>query len=90
MSELFVWPEEVGVSFPGTANLLDVATEAGIGISHLCGGRARCSTCRVRIVEGLEGLSPRTADEEAMASKLDFPDEVRLACQTSSAFTSRR
>ena len=82
MSELFVWPEEAAIPFPGKANLLDVATTAGIGISHLCGGRARCSTCRVRIMEGGELLSPRTDAEQAMAERLDFPEEVRLACQT--------
>ena len=50
MSEIFVWPEETAVEFDGETNLLDAATEAGIAIAHLCGGRGRCSTCRVRIM----------------------------------------
>ena len=82
MSEMFVWPDEVSVPFVGEANLLEAATEAGIAIAHLCGGRARCSTCRVRIVEGHDGLNDRTRAEAAMATRLDFPDEIRLACQT--------
>jgi class 3 adenylate cyclase len=82
MSEVFIWPEEVAVPFTGTTNLLKVATEAGIAMAHLCGGRAACSTCRVRVVDGLDNLSERTPAETAMATRLDFPDEIRLACQT--------
>ena len=82
MPEMFVWPEEVSVSFDGERNLLEAASEAGISMAHLCGARGKCSTCRVRILEGSEALSDRTPIERAMATKLDFPDEIRLACQT--------
>jgi adenylate cyclase len=33
-------------------------------------------------VEGEDSLAERTEKESAMAAKLDFPDEIRLACQT--------
>lgn len=82
MSEIFVSPDELTLEAPEGATLLDVAVEAGIPIAHLCGGRARCSTCRVRIVDGLDVLSERTEKEAVMATRLDFPSEVRLACQT--------
>lgn len=82
MPEASIWPDEVALTFEDSANLLDLAVESGVPIAHLCGRRARCSTCRVRVVEGLSSLSERTPDEAAMAAKLDFPDEVRLACQT--------
>ena len=77
-----MWPEEVSVPFVGEVNLLEAATEAGVAIAHLCGGRAVCSTCRVRIIEGHDALNDRTRAEAAMATRLDFPDEIRLACQT--------
>lgn len=82
MFEMFVWPEEISVPLDGERNLLEAASEAGIAMARLCGGRGRCSTCRVRILEGSEELSERTPTERAMAAKLDFPDEIRLACQT--------
>jgi class 3 adenylate cyclase len=82
MPEIFVWPDEVSIPLVGKANLLEMAIEAGIPIAHLCGGRARCSTCRVRIIEGQDVLAERTEKEAAMAARLDFPDEIRLACQT--------
>lgn len=82
MSEIFVWPDEISIPVDGQSNLLEAAVEAGVGIAHLCGGRARCSTCRVRVIDGQDALTDRTEAEAAMAAKLDFPDEIRLACQT--------
>ncbi len=63
---------------PG-ATLLEAALKAGIPHFHECGGRARCSTCRVRVVAG--SLGPRTADEARLASRLGWGDDIRLACQ---------
>ena len=77
MPEAFIWPDEVDIPFADAMNLLDLAVTAGVPIAHLCCGRARCSTCRVRIIEGQAALSDRTPEEAAMAAKLDFPDEVR-------------
>ncbi len=82
MPEASIWPDEVALEFVDPTNLLELAVDGGVPIAHLCGGRARCSTCRVRVVEGMASLSERTPGEAAMAAKLDFPDEVRLACQT--------
>ena len=62
--------------------MLATTVDAGVPVAHLCGGRGRCSTCRIRIIEGLDALTSRTELEAAMAERLDFPDEVRLACQT--------
>ena len=43
----------------------------------------------VAIVEGLADLSERTEAEAAMATRLDFPDLVRLACQTTASASLR-
>ena len=82
MPEMFVSPDEISIPVVGKVNLLEAMTDAGVDVAHLCGARARCSTCRVRIVAGLSALTARTDDEAAMATRLSFPDEVRLACQT--------
>ncbi len=62
--------------------ILEASVRAGIPHTHICGGSARCSTCRVLIVEGLEFCSPRTSPEEELAKKLGLEPEIRLACQT--------
>jgi class 3 adenylate cyclase len=81
MPSINVLPDGVDVPFDRDSNLLDTLVDVGIPIDHLCGGRARCSTCRVWVVDGLSNLSERTPDESAMAARLDLPDRVRLACQ---------
>src|SRR5262249_42947354 len=53
------------------------------GIPHVseCGGHARCSTCRVLVLDGLDRLTPRTPAEAALAANRGLEPEVRLACQ---------
>jgi class 3 adenylate cyclase len=82
MSELHVSPDDVDLAFDGEANMLELLVERGLPIAHLCGGRARCTTCRVWVFDGLSNTSERTMNEAAMAEKLELPDEVRLSCQT--------
>jgi len=47
-----------------------------------CGGKAKCTTCRVMILEGLENCLPRNGPERAMAMRKGFLPQIRLACQT--------
>ncbi|HKI06605.1 MAG TPA: protein kinase [Thermoanaerobaculia bacterium] len=63
------------------SSLLDLALRAGIPHFHECGGRARCSTCRVRIVAGGQNVSPPNADEKKLAGRFNFSPDIRLACQ---------
>ncbi len=62
--------------------ILQAGLRAGIPHASFCGGGARCSTCRVVILEGLENCAPRTPEEQAIAEMLRFEPQVRLACQT--------
>jgi adenylate cyclase len=63
-------------------SILSASLESGIPHYHECGGNAKCSTCRILIVEGSEHLSQRNEKEIALVEKLRLPDEIRLACQT--------
>src|SRR3954470_16734919 len=65
--------------------ILRASLRAGVPHAHACGGNARCSTCRVQIVDGLDACAPRTDKEHALAARLRFAPEVRLACQTTVA-----
>jgi adenylate cyclase len=62
--------------------VLQVSLRAGIPHAHACGGNARCSTCRVLVLEGLEHCGPRNAKEQVLADRLHFTADIRLACQT--------
>ncbi|HEX7706126.1 MAG TPA: protein kinase [Thermoanaerobaculia bacterium] len=62
--------------------LLQATLAAGVPHMHECGGHARCSTCRVVVLEGFGNLSPRDGAETKLARRLGFSDEIRLACQS--------
>ncbi len=54
--------------------------DAGIDILHRCGGHARCTTCRVEIVEGDAGaMTPQ--EKERLAREKDLGPHTRLSCQ---------
>jgi adenylate cyclase len=65
---------------PGTT-VLEASRSAGIPHASLCGGRGRCSTCRVRIGDGVERLPNPSADEARVLRRVGAPPNVRLACQ---------
>jgi adenylate cyclase len=62
--------------------LLEISIKNHIPHMHVCGGTARCSTCRVMVVEGLENCQPRNNYEQALADRKGFEPNIRLACQT--------
>ncbi len=62
--------------------LLDISLRHDIPHTSVCGGIARCSTCRVMIVEGLENCAPRNSREQLLAERLHLGPQIRLACQT--------
>lgn len=63
-------------------SLLDISIEHQITHLHECGGHGNCTTCRVRIIDGIYNCSPKTAVEKATASARKWDPSIRLACQT--------
>lgn len=61
--------------------VLEASRIGGIPHYAVCGGRGRCSTCRVRISEGLEQLPPPNTMERATLARIGAEPDVRLACQ---------
>ncbi|MCZ8044849.1 MAG: adenylate/guanylate cyclase domain-containing protein [Beijerinckiaceae bacterium] len=65
---------------PG-ATVLEMFRRFGIPHAALCGGRARCATCRVLVLDGGDGLPPPGPNEAKLLRRIAAPDRVRLACQ---------
>jgi adenylate cyclase len=82
MADVLFQPDRRRVPVDPDLSLLQTALDAGVPFAHACGGAARCSTCRVMVEEGSANLSAPTEAEARIASKLHFPAELRLACQT--------
>ena len=56
------------------------AVEAcGVDIGHRCGGKARCTTCRVHFTDGEPDVMTRPEYEKL--KERDLLGEVRLSCQ---------
>ncbi len=62
--------------------ILEVSIAQKIPHFHECGGHARCTTCRVRILDGIQYVSPRSRVEAKIAQERGWDDFTRLACQT--------
>ena len=52
----------------------------GIDILHRCGGNAKCTTCRVEIIEGDPGEIGEP-EKLVLATKTDLGERTRLSCQ---------
>src|SRR5437763_2854157 len=70
------------ISAPIGRSILEAVRDAGLPHASVCGGRARCTTCRVRIAEGLAALPPAQRAEAQALARIEAPPNVRLACQT--------
>ncbi len=75
------YPAGQTLTAPQGASVLQVSRRAGIQHASVCGGRGRCSTCRVRIVRGLELLPISSEAEQRVLRRVGAPPNVRLACQ---------
>lgn len=64
------------------STLLDISLENKIPHLHECGGNGRCTTCRVRIIEGHQNVSSPTMQEKNVAHFRKWDPSIRLACQS--------
>lgn len=79
----------ITVRYPGSrdvriapgASVLEASRASGIPHASVCGGRSRCSTCRVRINDGQEALPAASPEERRVLDRIGVPPNVRLACQ---------
>jgi adenylate cyclase len=65
---------------PG-ATVLETLRANRIPHASVCGGRARCTTCRIRVVGGLAMLPEPAGLEAAALARIGATAGVRLACQ---------
>jgi adenylate cyclase len=69
------------VSTPVGPTLLEISRMHNVPHAAVCGGRSRCSTCRVRIDKGLELQPPPDLAESVTLGSVNALATVRLACQ---------
>ena len=63
------------------ATVLETLRDNGVPHASVCGGRARCTTCRVMVTQGLDALPEPQAQELAALNRIKAAPGTRLACQ---------
>ncbi|RST87129.1 (2Fe-2S)-binding protein [Aquibium carbonis] len=69
------------VTAPAGLSVLEIAEQRNVAIAHLCRGRARCGTCRVRLAGGDATLPHPTHEEAQTLARVGAAPGERLACQ---------
>ena len=69
------------IDAPKGHTLLEMSRAHGVPHTALCGGRGRCTTCRVVVEEGLDLIDPPSAAELKSLAAVGAAPNMRLACQ---------
>lgn len=67
------------IEAPTGKKLVLALEDGGVDILHRCGGIARCTTCRVEVLEGT--VPPISAEEIEALEDPDLIEKYRLSCQ---------
>lgn len=81
-NKIYLFKEQQEINCSEDNTVLEATLAANLNHTHACGGQGKCSTCRVSILDGIKNCNPRNEAEQLIATKLSFPPEIRLACQT--------
>jgi len=65
---------------PGIS-VLEASRLNGIPHASVCGGRGRCSTCRIRVAGEPDAVPPPAPEELKVLQRVGAAPDVRLACQ---------
>ena len=75
------YPGGKKIKVPKGVSILEASRIAGIPHVSVCGGKGRCTTCRVKIISGMDDVAEPNTHELRIIKRLGFESDVRLACQ---------
>ncbi|MCJ2135965.1 adenylate/guanylate cyclase domain-containing protein [Methylobacterium sp. J-026] len=75
------YPDGRVVRVPRGTSVLEASRRNRIPHASVCGGRGRCSTCRIRVTDGSDGAPDPGRAERAVLERIAAGPGVRLACQ---------
>lgn len=81
MPQLTSLPDNLTFECPSGETVLDAAKAAGIEFANACGGKAKCSTCRIWILEGEDSCPVKGEVEATLTDRISLAGPIRLACQ---------
>jgi adenylate cyclase len=75
------YPDGREIQVPRGFTVLEASRFAGIPHASVCGGRGRCSTCRIRVNGPAAALPSASPAEQRLLERVGAAPNVRLACQ---------
>jgi adenylate cyclase len=63
-------------------SLLNTLQRNAVPIQTICGGRAQCGRCLIRIISGAQWMNKKNAREITRLKALNASKDMRLACQS--------
>ncbi|MBV9521826.1 MAG: adenylate/guanylate cyclase domain-containing protein [Alphaproteobacteria bacterium] len=75
------YPDGRFIDVPRGVSILEASRMLGVPHASVCGGRGRCSTCRVRVQAPPAALPPAAPEEMRVLHRVHAGPGVRLACQ---------
>jgi class 3 adenylate cyclase/nitrite reductase/ring-hydroxylating ferredoxin subunit len=81
MVQLRSLPDDVEFEVVEGESVLEASRRANLPLANACGGKAKCSTCRIWLLDGADDLPPPNEAEAEMIERLGLAGKIRLACQ---------
>jgi ferredoxin len=63
-------------------SILNLLQRNGIPIHTICGGRAQCGRCLIRVAGGAKSMNKKNEREIERLRALNAGEDMRLACQS--------
>jgi adenylate cyclase len=75
------YPNGRQIVVPVGLSVLEASRLENYPHASVCNGKGRCSTCRVRVIQGWDRLPASSPEEQRVLQRIGSPPHVRLACQ---------
>ena len=63
-------------------SVLNIIHDAGIDWMFACGGKGKCTTCKLIVIDGIEQISDLSEQEQKFRDIGKLKENERLACQS--------
>ena len=73
---------EQGISSSPAISILNLLQRNRVSVQTLCGGRAQCGRCLIRILSGAERMNKKNQREIIRLKAMNAGEDMRLACQS--------
>jgi ferredoxin len=79
---IWIKSREEAISSSPAISILNLLQRNGVSIQTICGGRAQCGRCLIRILSGAEKMNKKNRREIIRLKAMNAGEDMRLACQS--------